>query len=499
MFRFARALEWLDDNSRGDAVTPPAERFRARFITRRTLLAGSASVSAGLLIPSNVAAPIDISFGSDHITVRLSEYIWYIDRSSFGASAKFDYRREGSRHLITVHRSFTGSVGLSVDFSAILQVIDGQWWVSLEFAQLGARFRVPFEPWLAGRYRASSQGYINAVRIGAASANMVLLPQAAAISLTPDWRFEWEGDSAVTSIQLDGLLLRSTRSRLTLGERRAASLADLLNIDAPQGHAALDLIAPDISDSAAVPGLVGSHTFQLRFDAISTARVAIIGERHGSAAVVVCVTGEASANVLSSPHAGPDTPVLSQLRLAPVSLIAPSSDLRDQRLLLARVTPAAHAIETPDMVFTVAGHRDAGIVTAFRGGVSAPIRIRTDLYTAAVPVAGADRSEIAFTQTPLHIDIGGEAPTQTPEENPWLMARSETAVLPIKNVQLKDVQPADAADICTEDGPCAKDKTGLLLLNRVPFFAAPLERGRLRILRSRDLLESDVWIPQLHY
>jgi hypothetical protein len=40
-------------------------------ITRRTLLTGSAAVSAGLLIPSNSPGPIDVSFSGDHLALRL--------------------------------------------------------------------------------------------------------------------------------------------------------------------------------------------------------------------------------------------------------------------------------------------------------------------------------------------------------------------------------------------------------------------------------------------
>lgn len=485
MFRFERALEWLDSNARRNAVLTRPRVFQSPLITRRHLLAGSALISAALLIPSGATSPLKVLLSDDGIVVWLNDYVWKIDRSSFGPTAIFSHRQERDRHFITVRQTFMSGVDLPMDFSADLQLTRGQWWLSLDFRYLGTKFRVPLEPWLALKYPASSQTYIKAIRIGSTSANIALVPQPAAISLTPDWCFEWQGESVVAAIHFDGLIMKAARFRLSLGGPETASVADLLKIGPRQGHATLDLIGPDIAEATAIPGLVGSHPLQLRFDAVALAQVAIVGQGDGSATSVVSVTGEASANVLTRP-AG--MPILSNLRLAPASLIAPSSDLRNERLLLARITPAAHVIETSDVVLTIAGRRDAGIVTAFRGGVSAPIRILTDLYAASVPVAGADTSEIAFTQTPLLIDIGGEPPSEAPRENQWLMTRSETAASPIEKVEFQSVQAPDTAEPHEEGEPFTKDKTGLLLLDRTPFFAAPLEGGRLRILRSRDLL-----------
>ncbi len=492
MFRLERAFQWLERSARQEGPVAHSHPIDGLGITRRGVLVGSAAISASLVL-SRPPRPIKVVASHDGIEVELGEHVWRIDRSTFGTSASFNYRQQARRHIIEVQRSFTRQIGLPGDFSAILQTVDGQWWLSLDLKQLGARLQIPFEPWLDGRYIAGAKIHLSAVRNGSLSANVALLPRPAMLGLTPDWRVRLQGEEPIVSLRLDGLSLESSEALLTLGERREGGIVDLLRIDQPLGLATIDLINPKITSAAATPGRAGSQTLQLEFDAIASGHAAVVGQSDGSSLAIVCATGQADARTFSGPNDVPDTPVLSGLRLAPASLIASATLAAEQRLLVARVAPAAHPIETRDLVLSIAGRYDEGVVTTFRSGESPPIKITTDLYAASVPVAGADSGEISFSRTSLHILVGGEAPMEERPPDPWLLARMQAQVLPLERVQAPDAGKPDLGS-CedpkdpSKKDPCKEDKAGLLFLDRVPFFAAPLENGKLRILRSRDLL-----------
>lgn len=421
MFRFDQVFQWLDRNSRRErpvAYTNPD----GLGITRRDLLVGSTAIPAGLVLSSCPPRPLEVVASVDRIQIRLGERVWIIDRSTFGACASLNYKQHAGRHFIEVQRSFTQPIGLPGDFSAVLQITDAQWWLSLKLKCLGARFQIPFEPWLYGRYIAGAKVHMSANRIGSSSANVAFLPRPAILGLTPAWQLHLQGEEPIVLLQLDGLSLESCEARLTLGEPREGSVVGLLRIGQPNGHATIDLINPKIATPVASPGLVGSQTLRLQFDALARGQATIVGQSDGSELAIVSATGQADARAFLAPNDIPDTPLLSGLRLAPVSLIAPATLAAEHRLLAARVSPAAHSIETHDLVLSIAG-RDEGILTTFRNGVSPSIEITTDLYAAAVPVAGVDSGEIGFSQTPLRIVIGGEGPPEEAPTDPWLVAR----------------------------------------------------------------------------
>jgi hypothetical protein len=339
MFRLEQAFQWLDRSARRKGLSAYSHRIERGGITRRGVLVGSAAISAGLVLPSRPVRPINVLASDDYVEIRLGDHVWRIDRSTFGAGARFNYKQHAERHLIEVQGSFTRQIGLPGDLSAVLETADGQWWLSLRLKHPAARFRIPFEPWLDGRYSADVQIFTSAGQLGSSHANVTLLPRPALLGLTPDWRFHLQGEDPIASLQLDGLSLESREAWLTLGKRREGSVVDLLRIGQAHGLATIDLVNAKIISPLATPGRVASQTLKLQFDAIVRGQAAIVSQGDGSGLAIVCATGEADARTFSAPDEVPETAVLSGLRFAPVSLIAPLTPAPEQRLLSSHELP----------------------------------------------------------------------------------------------------------------------------------------------------------------
>ena len=136
-------------------------------------------------------------------------------------------------------------------------------------------------------------------------------------------------------------------------------------------------------------------------------------------------------------------------------------------------------------MLSVAGQTDEGIVAVFKNGVSPPFEIAAELHAVDVPVSGADTGHIHFSPIPLSIVIGRDTPPdKDPDSAQGLVAyhahRDWGEYLPV-------VTPVAAT------GPTSEEKKpdpprALMFLDKTPFFAAPLDKGQLQVLRSQDLL-----------
>lgn len=484
MFHFSRAFHWLDDRSHRISTREYSRGISDFLVTRRRFLIGSAAASAGAVIPSGSPGDLKVFASRDRIVVELNQLSWKIDRSTFGAAARIRYWKSATTHSISVKRSFPARAGLSTDFFASLQVVRGQWWLSVRM--MGAEFEMPLDAWLEGKYLArASVPQLTGSRIGTLGSSLEWMSSAATIEITPDWQVHWQSDKPILTLRIDGLALTSREARLTLGPDKAGGTVDVLAGAKPLNCATLDIISPEISEAVARPGRVGPHELSLKFDAIRRAQLVITAQRDGAPQAIISTVGEAEASVVPSSFDGSATAVLSGLRLAPVGLVAPIFQDSGQRLLVARITAAAHTIDTPDVVLSVAGQTDDGIATVFMNGVSPPLEIAAELHAVDVPVSGADAGHIHFSPIPLSIVIGRDGP---PDEGPvsalglvaYHARRDWGEYLPALTPVAVTAQTSEEKK---PDPPRA-----LMVLDKSPFFAAPLDKGQLHVLRSQDLL-----------
>lgn len=249
--------------------------------------------------------------------------------------------------------------------------------------------------------------------------------------MTPNWQIRLRGEDAFICFHQDGLVLESREAQLTLGARHNRGTFELVKGLDPRGLAVLDLVAPKISIAGTRPGRIGSQALALDFDAIKKAQLVSALQVDGSQRTILSVVGEATASVLPEVSGPLSATTLSGLRLAPVGLVTSGTVVSEQRLLVARVTPAAHAIDTPDVVLSVAGIEQGGIATVFKNGVSGPIEIATELHSAAIPVNGADAGQISFPSIPLNIVIGGDAPSLDIPSVEWLLSGHQPRQQPV--------------------------------------------------------------------
>jgi hypothetical protein len=429
---------------------------------------------------------------SNGIVVRINGRSWIIDRASFGENASIEYYRRADEHWIRLTRTVSTEIGLSTDFVARLRVAAGQWWLSIRFPHIGASLRVPLSPWLENLQAAQIRvDGIPAIK-GAEPAPFTVRRRETLLNFTPDWRLRWQADEPILSVSLHGARFSAREACLSIGRRATTNLFDVLDEHCAPGLASLELLGLAIEAPRAEPGRVGKHALSLTFDAVQRAEIGIVSRQGGGSASAFTVLGEAevaaSVDGAAGAHAHPD---LCGLRLSPVALVQPI-DSR-QCLMTARVSRAAHTIETANVVMSIAGSDNDGIVATFRNRMAAPLSVPAELHEVHVPVAGADLGKITFTPIPFRIVLGKDAePDPGPEHNPWLSVWAEQAVEPIP-AQARKAQepPAGQKAAVAEENPAAvasSQSGGLLVLDRAPFFIAPLEKGRLQVLRSQDLL-----------
>ncbi|MGM5000119.1 hypothetical protein AB8A05_15405 [Tardiphaga sp. 538_B7_N1_4] len=479
MFHISRAFAWLDA-SRDFSAANFFESVRELNVTRRQLLVGAAATTVSVMVPAGAAGNLKISSSRDQIIVELEERAWVIDRATFGPAARLRYWEEAGAHFISVDRSPLPGLSRRADFDAILSIVAGQWRLALQI--FDAKFDVPFLAWLDGKHaaRVTNNGYFAARRAGSRAAYLECMPRSAEVEITPRWQVRLRADAPIASLCIDGLSLQSSDIQLTLGTDRRSSALDLVSSPAPAAAAKFDFLAPSIVTSTASPGQVGSETFELTFDAVRSAQATITLQQDGSQQAILSLVGEAAVDV--SMRTGDTLSVLSGLRLAPAGLVASVLRKSEQRLLVATVAQAAHEIDTPNVVLSVAGNESSRIAAVFENRLSAPIEVETEIYSAAVPVAGADTGRIQFAPMPLDIVIGRAVPkSDALDSNVWLSAyRARANSLPY--VQAAADGPEAA---CIEKGKTR----GLLVAGPTPYFMAPLEQNTwLQVLRSQDLL-----------
>lgn len=478
MFHVSRAFAWLDASR--DFSFPRSESARELSLTRRQLLTGVAATTVGVLVPAGPAGNLRISSSKDQIFVELEEQAWVIDRLTFGPAARLRYWEEAGAHFFSVDRSPLPGLSRRADFDASLRVVGGQWRLALRIFE--ATFDVPFLAWLEGKRAATAANswYFAGRRVGSKEAYLECLPRSAAIEISPRWQVRLRAEAPIASLCMDGLMLESRDIQLTLGVHRSSPALDLVSGPAAAGAGTFDLLAPSIVTGTASPGQVGSEVLTLAFDALRSAQAVIALQQDGSQQTILSLVGEAAVDV--STRAGDATSVLSGLRLAPIGLVASVFRKSEQRLLVATVARAAHEIDTPNVVLSVAGTESSRIAAVFENGLSAPIEVETQIYSAAVPVAGADTGRIQFAPMPLHLVIGRALPkSDVLDANVWLSAyRARANSLPYVQAAAEGPEAA-----CVENG----NTRGLLVAGPTPYFMAPLEQNTwLQVLRSQDLL-----------
>jgi hypothetical protein len=350
------------------------------------------------------------------------------------------------------------------------------WWI------FEATFDIPFLAWLEGKHaaRTVNNWYFAARRVGSQAAYLECLPRGAEVEISPRWQVRLRAEAPLASLYMDGLSLQSSDVQLTLGAHRRSSALDLVNSPAATAAATFDLLDPRIVAGTACAGQVGSEILALTFDALRSAQATIALQQDGIQQTILSLVGEAGVDV--STRAGDVPSVLSGLRLAPAGLVASVLRKSEQRLLVATVARAANEIDTPNVVLSVAGTESSRIAAVFENGLSAPIEVEIEIYSAAVPVAGADTGRIQFAPMPFDLVIGRAMPKpDVLDANVWLSgyrARSNSPAY----VQAAAEGPEAA---CVEKGKTR----GLLVAGPTPFFMAPLEQNTwLQVLRSQDLL-----------
>ena len=208
MFYLSRAFHWLDSCSHQIATREYSRGISDFPITRRRFLIGSAVASAGAVVPSGSPGDLRIFASSDRIVVELNQHSWKIDRLTFGAAARIRYWKSATTHSISVKRSFSERAGLSADFVALLQVVGGQWWLSIRM--MGAAFEMPLDAWLEGKYLArASVPQITGSRIGTPGSSLEWISGAATVEITPDWQIHWQSDKPILTLRIDDLALTS--------------------------------------------------------------------------------------------------------------------------------------------------------------------------------------------------------------------------------------------------------------------------------------------------
>lgn len=480
MFHVSQAFAWLDA-SRDSSAANFFESVRDLNLTRRQLLAGAAATTVSVLVPAGAAGNLRISSSRDQIFVELDERAWVIDRATFGLAARLRHWEDAGAHFISVDRSPLPGLSQRADFDATLRVVAGQWRLALRI--FDATFDVPFLAWLEGKHtaKAANNRYFAARRTGSQTAFLECLPRSAEVEISPQWQVRLRADTPLASLGMDGVLLQSSDVLLTLGAHRRSSALDLMNGPAATAAATtVDLLDPRIVAGMASPGQVGSEILSLTFDALRSAQATIALQQNGAQQTIISVTGEAAVDV--STQAGAVPSVLSGLRLARAGLVASVQGKSEQRLLVATVAQAAHEIDTPNVVLSIAGTDASRIAAVFENGLSAPIEVETEIYSAAVPVAGADSGRIQFAPMPLDLVIGRALPKADGlDDNVWLSAYRARTDAPAV-VQAAAAGPEAA---CAEKGKTR----GLLVAGPTPYFMAPLEQNTwLQVLRSQDLL-----------
>jgi hypothetical protein len=461
-------------------------------VTRRQVLVGSTAASAALLLAGSSSEALEVFHDSNGVVVRINGRSWLIDRASFGERASLEYYRRGDEHWIRLTRTVSTEIGLSTDFVARLRVVAGQWWLSIRFPHIGASLRVPLSPWLENLH--SAQVRVDGIPPikSAEPAPFLIHRRETLLSLTPDWRLRWQADEPILSVSLHGARFSAREACLSIGRRSTTDLFDVLDEYSAPGTASLELLGLAIDAPRAEPGRVGKHALSLTFDAVRRAEIGIVSRRDGGSASAFTLLGEAEVSANCDGAGGADAhPDFCGLRLSPVALVQPIGSR--QCLMTARVSRAAHAIETANVVMSIAGSDNDGIVATFRNRMAAPLSIPAELHEVHVPVAGADIAKITFTAIPFRIVLGKDAEADPgSEHDPWLSVWAEQAVEPIP-AQARRAQkpPAGQKAAVAEENPAAAASSpsgGLLVLDRAPFFIAPLEKGRLQVLRSQDLL-----------
>lgn len=440
----------------------------------------STATTVSALIPAGAAGNLKISTSRDQILVELKDRTWVIDRGTFGSAAKLHYWEDHGAHYISVGRSPLPGLSWRADFSAHLRVVAGEWRLVLQM--FGTKFDVPFLAWLEGRHAATADNiwYFAGRRFGSDAGYFECLTRSATVDIFPQWHVRLRAEAPIASLSVDGLLLQSREVQLKLGVQNSSSALDLVSGTAAATGATLDLLNPSIVASTAHPGQVGSDALTLSFDAITLAQATFATQPDGSRRSIMSVVGEAAVDV--TVRAADGLSVLSGLRLAPVGLLASLSQVSDQRLLVGTVARAAHKVDTPSVVLSVAGTDSSRIAAVFENGLSSPIEVETELYSAALPVAGADAGRIQFAPMPLDLVIGRALPKpDVLDADLWLSAyRARTDAPAVVHAAAEGAEAA-----CVERGKTR----GLLVAAPTPYFMAPLEQNTwLQVLRSQDLL-----------
>lgn len=489
IFRFSEAAAWLDRFRRSDAADNRL-RLPVASLTRRQVLIGSAAGSAGLLLRRSSPTDVQVSQTAEGVVVRLGDLSWSVLRSAFGQDADIRYRARSGEHWIRVQRSGSAQIGVPTDFTARLRMTASGWGLTLRLECLEASFEVPFEEWLQGSHPAVAR---TTGATGPRPRNGFVRPDFrqcdATLTLHPDWRLQWKGEEPVVSVVMNGFAVSAREAQLSLGRRHAQDVLDILDDALGDGGATFELLNPKIEHASAQPGTVGSEQFALDFDSIKKAQIGIIETTRHKVVRVFGVVGEAEVSL----SGGASTPTLVGLRFAPVALVHSQSDGASQCLLTARVARAAHSIEAGNLILSIAAADDEGIIAVFRDGVAPPFAVAAELHEAHVPVRGADVGAFNFVPVPLSIAVGGNAaPEPDYDEDPWVAARRgpEFAPLPVQAIR-PESPSAKAAVPEAEKRELAAAQSGGLLITKSgqqPVFIAPLEKSRLQILRSRDLL-----------
>ncbi|MER8679507.1 hypothetical protein [Mesorhizobium sp. M1405] len=434
---------------------------------------------------------LEVFYDSNHFVARLNGHEWRVDRALFGKNAKLHCYSRAQEHWIRVLRTASADVGLSTDFVANLQVIAGQWYLSVRFHHLDVPLRVPFAPWLEGLQPALAQVKGIAPLSAITGSPVIFQRRETVVSFTPDWCLRWRAEEPIVSASLHGLRLSAREACLSIGRRPATDVLDVLSEAAPQGAGILAMLNPEIEKPRAEPGQIGRRALSLTFDSIQRAEFGFVSRPDGSAVSAFTVLGEAEAAVTNGNAVDIRTD-LAGLRLSPIALVQPTG-VR-QCFMTARVSRAAHSIETANLVLSVAGNDVDGIVTTFKNGLAPPLSIPAELHEAHVPVTGVDSAKITFVPIPFDIRLGsvGAPPPDIVDDGP-LSALAEREPELIK-VQARRTPPRPAQEsrsLSASDEAAvamASGSKGLLLLDTAPFFIAPLDKGKLQVLRSQDLL-----------
>lgn len=492
MFRNLHALSWLDRYKDGRSAHERSD-LRELAFTRRQVLIGSAVGSAGLLLNRSSSEKLEISYDSEHFVARLNGHEWRVDRALFGKNAKLHCYSRAGGHWIRVSRTASANVGLSTDFLATLRQIAGQWYLSVRFYDLDVPLRVPFAPWIAGLQPAMAQ--VNGIApLSAITGSPVIFHRReTVVSFTPDWCLRWHGKEPIVSASLYGLRISAREVCLSIGRRPATDVLDVLSEATPQGAGILSMLKPEIEGPRAEPGQIGGRALSLMFDSIQRAEFGFIARPDGTAISAFTVLGEAEAAVTDPAGKAVDVPTdLAGLRLSPIALVQPTG--AQQCLMTARVSRAAHSIEAANFVLSVAGNDVGGVVTTFKDGVAPPLSIPAELHEAHVPVVGVDFAKITFVPIPLDILLGrtgAPSPESIGHKSLSAFAEREATLIEVQArrtppkpaEQSKSLSVSDEAAVAMESG-----SKGLLLLDTKPFFIAPLDKGKLQVLRSQDLL-----------